>query len=816
MNTSILFSCFRIITEETKMEVCNDMQDQIDQNPGVKDETIKLKKEPKLVLERINVSEGRVFGDWTDPRSVIEQVEEVMNEPLASDPDNDSDFELSERPATCLKCDKVFKTERALQTHCKYKHPAKPGRKRGPKPKNKQQHLDSLNSIEEQYNPWNVSNLDEFLYFCCPECDVKFKHDTKDMFIDHTIDKHPKSHPFLSLFGLKVEDTSLNDFDDFNDDTEMFDEDFEVNNDDANEEINYLENNDIKDEEETVKVDEIIDFLDKDEPMTKKSRFSTSILTEDEIKKFKYEIVEAPKPPKEDFTDKNVVCLRCDKEFETFNYFMNHTKSQHRTGRDKKPKYKLIPKPEKKPVTQGNEVKDEAEKEKFWCDLCSKGFKNQSQLKLHNDRKHVIPSNPEDFKVIIKQENGTEVEEGYKCEHCDRILKRKIDWYAHKRTHKPKMGRKQSIFKQHDPSTDRMRYRCDKCDIWFDTMASFQRHKAQHKTQHLFEQKSHKCVLCNSTFDTFFFLLTHMKDKHTVDGNYQCPECSKTYVTHQKTQFEYHLYSKHGIGEAKNKCDICQKSFLTQSQVDNHKAVVHEKKSKNLICDVCGIVKASQNSLDLHKEYHHAQFNVTTQDLKKNCDKCQEEFDSPEVFEDHLRTCLDQLKDFKCKECDLRWVSHLSLELHIAVSHQKVNHVCHICGHISQAKWAKNNHLKSKHDESFKQVCHLCSHVCPSQQAFKKHLAVKHGIGEMKYKCEQCGLKQFSLADLNNHKRISHTKDKLYCCEQCPKTFWAKSYLRSHVKIVHEQYKPNKCDLCSEAYLYKRDLIKHKANVHHC
>ena len=469
-------------------------------------------------------------------------------------------------------------------------------------------------------------------------------------------------------------------------------------------------------------------------------------------------------------------------------------------------------------VTPESEVIEEAEKDKFWCDLCSKGFKYQSQLKHHNERKHAgPPSKAEDFKVIIKQENGIEVEEGYKCEHCDRILKRKVDWYIHKKTHKTKTGRPKSVLKEHDPSTDRMRYRCDKCDIWFDKMSTFANHKTQHRNGQAesVEPKSLKCILCNTTFDTFFFLITHMKDKHTVDGKYQCTVCAETFETGQKAHFELHLTQKHGIGEFKNKCDICQKPFKTQSQLKNHKAVVHEKKSLNLVCDVCGVVKKSQNALDGHIEYYHTQHNVTDQDLKKNCDKCQEEFDSPELFEDHLRTCLEQLKDFNCKDCDYRWVSHLSLELHIAVSHQKVNHVCHICGRIFTALWAKKNHLKSRHNESFKQVCHLCSKICPSQAAFKKHLAVKHGIGEMKFECKHCGLKQFSIEYLNKHIKNSHTKDTLYSCEQCPKTFWAKSYLRSHVKIVHEQYKPNKCDLCSEAYLYKRDLIKHKANVHH-
>ena len=32
-------------------------------------------------------------------------------------------------------------------------------------------------------SPWSVTNLEEFLYFCCPECDVKDQ--SREDFIQH-------------------------------------------------------------------------------------------------------------------------------------------------------------------------------------------------------------------------------------------------------------------------------------------------------------------------------------------------------------------------------------------------------------------------------------------------------------------------------------------------------------------------------------------------------------------------------------------------------------------------------------------------------
>ena len=35
----------------------------------------------------------------------------------------------------------------------------------------------------KQVNPWGIENLEEFLYYCCPECPNKFKE--SESFLDH-------------------------------------------------------------------------------------------------------------------------------------------------------------------------------------------------------------------------------------------------------------------------------------------------------------------------------------------------------------------------------------------------------------------------------------------------------------------------------------------------------------------------------------------------------------------------------------------------------------------------------------------------------
>merc|ERR1719412_1775674 len=70
-------------------------------------------------------------------------------------------------------------------------------------------------------NPWFEKILEEFLYYCCPECDER--NQSKELFLQHAIEHHPMAKETLQMFGLKEEpydddnaDMFYNDFDDDN------------------------------------------------------------------------------------------------------------------------------------------------------------------------------------------------------------------------------------------------------------------------------------------------------------------------------------------------------------------------------------------------------------------------------------------------------------------------------------------------------------------------------------------------------------------------------------------------------------------------
>ena len=42
---------------------------------------------------------------------------------------------------------------------------------------------------EEKFNPWDVSTIEDFLFYCCPECEDKST--SMNNFVHHALSKHP-------------------------------------------------------------------------------------------------------------------------------------------------------------------------------------------------------------------------------------------------------------------------------------------------------------------------------------------------------------------------------------------------------------------------------------------------------------------------------------------------------------------------------------------------------------------------------------------------------------------------------------------------
>ena len=79
--------------------------------------------------------------------------------------------------------------------------------------------------LEDYNNPWAINAIEELLFFCCPECEVRDQ--SEELFIQHALESHPKSKAFLLPFKVKLEykeSMTYSNDDDFDYDTDNGDE----------------------------------------------------------------------------------------------------------------------------------------------------------------------------------------------------------------------------------------------------------------------------------------------------------------------------------------------------------------------------------------------------------------------------------------------------------------------------------------------------------------------------------------------------------------------------------------------------------------
>ncbi|XP_037827362.1 zinc finger protein 888-like isoform X2 [Lucilia sericata] len=132
---------------------------------------------------------------------------------------------------------------------------------------------------------------------------------------------------------------------------------------------------------------------------------------------------------------------------------------------------------------------------------------------------------------------------------------------------------------------------------------------------------------------------------------------------------------------------------------------------------------------------------------------------------------------------------------------------CTICKKIFNLKSSLDGHLFRYHqigDLSFK--CDECGKKFSQKTILQQHVQRMHA--SRKYRCEFCDKLFATKSEQNFHTRI-HTDEKPHVCEFCGKSFRIKTQLGYHVTAVHTKIRAHKCTMCPKDFLTKRDLTDH-------
>ena len=199
---------------------------------------------------------------------------------------------------------------------------------------------------------------------------------------------------------------------------------------------------------------------------------------------------------------------------------------------------------------------------------------------------------------------------------------------------------------------------------------------------------------------------------------YQCDVCGRSFARRYTALEHKRLHS----GEKPYQCDRCGKRFTTCGDLTKHRRSQHGA-VKPHVCSICGKEMSTGREVADHKRLHEG---------GNRCPVCQKTFTRLHNMKEHLRGTHQGYRPFSCPHCDKKFVYSGSLRFH------------------------KKQHRLSAQDE----MNHKSSKEC-----------LKRGkwTGELKHRCDRCGMKFPLKTDLLEHERshVYETKDGILKFSEC-------------------------------------------------
>ena len=602
-------------------------------------------------------------------------------------------------------------------------------------------------------NPWEVSTVTAFSFFCCPECNFR----TKDVppFLDHAIEKHPQAKDFCHqqikspLAVVKEEPT---------------DENHEVSN-----------------------IDESSSLRKK---LPRKQKLEQRYISEDEdmydmdTEELKYE-----HPPDESWE-------------EEYDYIPDEDEIELPL---KEEIAENDPKKLNKPKRKRNGTqrrKDNINKERnYQCNQCDFKTITPQALETHKTKEHdgyvkCVTCNKEVIKsrleghTIIHSEDNKDREKDFLCPKCPGKVyttKARLEFH-YLRSHLSAKHRLQTVkylWKRLDGSN--RQFHCEECEYKATSEAILQRHIVNYHGDSDWKLDCPNCSRKIPKERLEAHLVTHSEENSRLTCDFLCPKCpNKVYKTIKR--LEDHYFVKHMTEWHRYRCDQCPKVFAHKSAFDHH-VNLHHSEQKNHLCETCGKSFGQVQSL----EHHLKTTSKCNKSLKLHCDICKIDFETLRPLIDHYEKehdCPPPNVQNVCPHCAKSYLSRGSLKSHILREHEGNDRTknymqkkpCPHCGKELK-KRDLEEHIKVKHENSTPFECDECNRKYGTETKLKTHKFNVH----QRVKCEICGHAVCNTFWLRRHMHSAHgvVPKGSYKCEHCPSFFKTFGNLENHLKKNH-------------------------------
>ncbi|XP_063313408.1 zinc finger protein 682-like [Pelobates fuscus] len=192
----------------------------------------------------------------------------------------------------------------------------------------------------------------------------------------------------------------------------------------------------------------------------------------------------------------------------------------------------------------------------------------------------------------------------FKCETCDKVIKRLGSFREHQRIHTGERPYKCKVCKKNFKScadlikhglvhSNRRPHKCKKCGKKFKLAGDLSKHSKVHSDQFPF-----KCESCDKSFKRTSCLIKHMRI-HTEEKPFACPICGKRFKWESSVREHRRIHS----GEKPFQCPECKKKFTHFSTFQQHKRT--HKENAAFSCDICDKSFNHKSNLLKHKRNIH-------------------------------------------------------------------------------------------------------------------------------------------------------------------------------------------------------------------
>ncbi|XP_055846326.1 zinc finger protein 107-like [Episyrphus balteatus] len=344
---------------------------------------------------------------------------------------------------------------------------------------------------------------------------------------------------------------------------------------------------------------------------------------------------------------------------------------------------------------------------------------------------------------------------------------------------------------------DKFNLECEICKQCFKKPDKLERHLRFHKGLAPFP-----CQLCHKAYSRKNRLTLHIREKHS-GNNSQKKEDSNDQESEKSQPCKINEEENSGelIMSTKVKKENLEENLIIPDQYselvkielsinENDQMEFSEgeesQQSSNFNNDCDKIAETEETADTVEISDKKSDFQRSTRPYKQRkprksfvCEQCGKVLATVNTLKNHLYLHTNQELPHECPQCQKRYITKSLLRRHLD-RNVCINYICPYCGVKQKSQKDLKRHMIT-HSKDKKYPCRLCDLVFYSYGKINKHMQTVHEINK-DFTCLYCG-KSFSTAEARKHHEIIHTGEKPFGCVICHKKFSRIATLRRHQKV---------------------------------